>query len=207
MTGATEADLGWMTLKDEATKTFLLSAHRNLPEPLAKKMGQPLDDGLGPLVAMSAETLSIHGQPLQKFRISTLGKSAMVIPIKVKNEAIGLLTVVRKADRPFGESEHTLAEGIADYASISLINARLFRALAQNAETAQLGEKQKNQLLERMRQVIHSNLSTAVVPLNSVLNEQMGTLTPNQKQSLASTRNAINRLMAMVTQQETQPKP
>ena len=207
VTGATEADLGWMTLKDEATKTFLLSAHRNLPEPLAKKMGQPLDDGLGPLVAMSAETLSIHGQPLQKFRISTLGKSAMVIPIKVKNEAIGLLTVVRKADRPFGESEHTLAEGIADYASISLINARLFRALAQNAETAQLGEKQKNQLLERMRQVIHSNLSTAVVPLNSVLNEQMGTLTPNQKQSLASTRNAINRLMAMVTQQETQPKP
>ena len=207
ITGATEADLGWMTLKDETTKIFLLSAHRNLPEPLAKKIGQPFDDGLGPLVAMSAETLSIHGQPLQKFKIATLGKSAMVVPIKVKNEAIGLLTVVRKSDRAFGDSEHTLAEGISDYASISLLNARLFRALAQNVETAQLGERQMNQLLERMRQVMHSNLNTSLVPLDSVLTEKMGTLTPMQRQALLSTRNLINRLITMVTQQDTQPKP
>jgi DNA-binding response OmpR family regulator len=110
----TEADLGWLTLKDDKTKAFLLAAQRNLPEALAKKMGQPFDDGLSPLVAASVETLSIQGQALQQFKISALGKSAMVVPVKVKNEALGLLTVVRTSDRPFGESEHALSEGIAD---------------------------------------------------------------------------------------------
>jgi DNA-binding response OmpR family regulator len=206
VTTVTEADLAWLSLKDDKTRTFVLAAHRNLPAALAGKIGQPLDDGLGPLVAMSVETLAIHGQPLQKFKISALGKSAMVVPVKVKNEAIGLLTVVRKAEKPFGESEHTLAEAIADYASISMVNARLFRALAQNAETARQGENRKNELLLRMRQEINSSLTTALYPLELMLGEKMGAINSTQKKALETTRTAMQRIIALVSQQNTQPK-
>ena len=206
VTTVTEADLGWLTLKDEVSKVFLLAAQRNLPEVMAKKMAQPIDDGFSSLVARSAETLSAHGQDLQQFKISSLGKSAMVVPVKVKNEVIGLLTVVRKSEKPFGESEHTLAEGIADYASISLINARLFRALAQNAEAARQGEKQKNELLAHMRQEIQSNLAQALQPLGLLLADHVGPLTPTQKASLEKTQALIKRTTAMISQQGADSK-
>ncbi len=206
ITLVTEADFGWLTLKDDRSGTFVLAAHRNLPEVWARKIGQPLDDGLGQLVALSAETLSIHGQSLQKFKIAALGRSAMVVPVKVQNEAIGLLTVVRKSEKPFGESENTLSAAIADYASISMVNARLFRALAQNAESAQAGVKQKNALLQSISEETQSGLTTALYPLDLVLTEKMGPLTSEQKHALVTTQSAMKRLLSRVSQQNTSLK-
>src|SRR5512133_413770 len=81
ITAVTEADLGWLTVKDDKTRSFVLVAHRGLPEAWAKKLGQPLDDGLSSLVAMSAETLAINGDPLLKFKMSALGKAARMVPV------------------------------------------------------------------------------------------------------------------------------
>jgi DNA-binding response OmpR family regulator len=202
----TEADLGWLTLKDDKTKSFILVSHRGLPEAWAKKLGQPLDDGLSSLVAMSAETLAINGQPLQKFKISALGKSAMVVPIKVHRESIGLLTVVRKSERPFGDSEHTLSNAISDYASISMVNARLFRALAQNVDAAQSAAKQKNEMLQAIRQEVQAILTTALYPIDLMLGEKMGPLTAEQKQALGSAQTSLKKLVMQVNQQITQPR-
>ena len=207
VTTITEADLGWLTLKDEKTKTFVLVSQRGLPDAWAKRIGQPLDDGVSALVAMSAEPLSIHGQAMQKFKISSLGKAAMVIPIKVQHESIGLMTLVRKAEKPFAESEQTLAGAIADYASISLVNSRLFRALAHNVDAAQAGEKHKNETLQSLRREIQSTLQTAAYPLDLMLDEKMGPLTAEQKQALENTRSAIKRSIAMADPQNTQPQP
>jgi len=206
ITAVTEADLGWLTLKDDKTKSFILVSHRGLPEAWSKKLGQPLDDGLSSLVAMSAETLAINGQPMQKFKIAALGKAAMVVPVKVHNESIGLLTVVRKADRPFGASEHTLSSAIADYASISMVNARLFRALAQNVDAAQAAAKHKNDMLQIVRQEVQSTLTTALYPIDLILGEKMGSLTAEQKQALGSAQTALKKLVMHVNQQITQPK-
>lgn len=207
VTTVTEAEMGWLTLKDDKTKSFVLVSQRGLPDAWAKKIGQPLDDGVSSLVAMSAEPLSLHGQALQKFKIAALGKAVMVIPIKVQNEAIGLITLVRKNEKPFGESEQTLAGAIADYASISLVNARLFRALAHNVEAAQAGEKYKNETLQNLRRDIQSTLQTAAYPLDLLLDERMGPLTTEQKQALENTRAAIKRSIAIADPQNTQPKP
>jgi DNA-binding response OmpR family regulator len=198
VTTITEADLGWLTLKDEKTQAFLLVSQYNLPEAWAKKIGQRLDDGVGSLVAISAETLAIHGQALQKFKIAALGKAIMVVPVKVQNEAIGLLTLVRKAEKAFGESELTLAGTIADYASISLVNARLFRALAQSAEAAQAGEKHSNDGLQTLRKEIYSAMQTAAYPLDVVLSEKTGLLSPEQKHALESVQKSIMNVVSLV---------
>ena len=201
-----EADMGWLTLKDEKAKTFLLVAHRGLPDAWAKKIGQPLDDGISALVAMSAETLEIHGSPLAKFKVSALGKAAMVVPIKVQNEAIGLMTVVRKAEWAFSQGEQTILEAIADYASISLINARLFRALSQTAEAARAGEQRKAAELAQVQKEIQSTIQVIGYPIELLASGKMGSLNEQQAQAMETVHAGVKHLALLLNQQKTQPK-
>lgn len=194
------ADLGWLLLRDDRAKTFVLTAHRNLPEAWAKKMGQPLDDGISAIVALSGESLLIHGDPLQKFKVAALGRSAAVTPIKVRNEVIGLMIVVRKAQKAFGETEQTLLEVVADYASISLINERLFRAIEQNAEAARSGEKQQNELFQSLRKSVQKELDGILYPLGLILTGKTGPLNAEQRQALSSANAALQRLSEIVSE-------
>jgi hypothetical protein len=187
--------MGWLTLRDEKTRTFLLSAQRNLPEGWARKRNQPVDDGISSLVTLSAESLVMHGEPLQKFKIALLGRSAGVVPIKVQNEVIGLLIVVRKEDLEISREAQTLLEAVSDFASISLVNARLFRALEHAAESASDGEKQQNALLERIRHAASEEVHTALHPLNQLLAETPGKLNEAQKNCCAL-QEAMQRLAA-----------
>jgi two-component system, NtrC family, sensor kinase len=119
---------GSLSVTRTASRSFLpLSAA--CPMHGRKKMNMPMDDGVSALVALSGETLAMDGAPLLKFRIANLGRSVCVVPIKVHLEVIGMLVVVRKEERAFTKTEQTLLEAVADYASISLVNSRLFRAL------------------------------------------------------------------------------
>lgn len=189
-----EADMCWLMLRDEKSKSYLLRAQRNLPEAWAKKMNQPVDDGISSLVALSGESLLMNGLPLQKFKLAALGKSAGVIPIKIQNEVIGLLIVARKNDREFSRDAQTMLEAMADYASISLVNARLFRALEQAAENARAGEKYRHAALESMRAAIQGEVQAATYPLNLVLTEMPGALNDEQKKALESVQAALQRL-------------
>ena len=200
-----EADMGWLTLRDEKTRAFHLSAHLKLPEAWAKKMNQPLDDGMGGLVALSGETLAINGDPLKQFKMAQLGKSAVVVPIKAQNEVIGLLAMVRKADRPIEQSTQSLLEALADYASISLVNAQLFRALAQSADVAQKGEKRRYDRFEGLRREIQEQVQAAQYPLQMLLSDQMGSLTADQRKALNTIRIALERMSLLTSREATKP--
>ncbi|MGA7193073.1 MAG: response regulator [Anaerolineales bacterium] len=189
-----EAETSWLMIRDENTRAFLLTAHRNLPESWAKKINQPLDDGISSLVSVSAETLSIHGTPLEKFKVAALGKSAAVVPIKVQSEVIGLLIVVRKADREIDKVAQSLLEAVADYASISLVNARLFRVVQQNAEAARMNEKQRIAMLEALRESIREEMQVSMYPLEALLSGKPGVLTAEQEQALKTIQSSLQRL-------------
>lgn len=194
-----EADYGYLLLREEEKKVFLLSAHRGLPEAWAKKMGQPLDDGVSALVALSGETLAINGEPLKRFKVSALGQAAVVVPIKVQQEVIGLLVVVRKKDRAFERSMLTLLEAVADYASISLVNARLFRALQDAASHAQAGESLKREQLAEMRREVQAQLQPLFEPVDLLLAGKMGMLNQQQQEALKGVKAALLRLMQSAT--------
>jgi len=188
------ADIGWLMLREETSKVFLLTAYQNLPDGWAKKMNKPLDDGISSLVTISGETLLIHGKPLEKFKVAALGRSAAVVPIKVQNEVIGLLIVLRREERAFDRTDQTLLEAMADFASISLVNARLFRALEQTAESARTGERQQNALLESVREAVRDELKAATYPIELLLTEKAGSLQPRQREALQTAQAALRRL-------------
>jgi two-component system NtrC family sensor kinase len=189
-----EAETGWLMIRDENTRTFLLTAHRNLPESWAKKVNQPLDDGISSLVAVSAETLAIHGAPLEKFKVAVLGKSAAVVPIKVQSEVIGLLIVVRKAEREIEKVTQSLLEAIADYASISLINTRLFQVVEQNSEAARMNENYRVAMLESLRESIREEIQVSMYPLEALLSGKSGALTGGQEQALKTIQGSLQRV-------------
>lgn len=198
--------IAWLLVRDQESKTFLLAAQRGLPSTWAGKMNMPLDDGVSALVALSGETLAMEGDPLLRFRVANLGKSVCVVPIKIHLEVIGMLVVVRKEAKTFTKTEQTLLEAVADYASISLVNARLFRALNESANAAKKAQKRQNHILESIRSAVAEELRAAIYPVDLLLTEMPGTLTKDQKQALQTTRAALQRL-SRAAEKTTPPVP
>jgi DNA-binding response OmpR family regulator len=189
----TEADSGWLLLREEREKIFVLAAQRNLPKAVAGRINQPWDDGISSLVALSGETLSISGEPLMRFKVSQLGQSALVVPVKLKKEVVGLLVVVRKASTPFSPSNRTLLEAVADYASISLVNASLFRALEERAkslqqsvESALASERKKDEILDSLKNQLTQPLDNSIKTLDALLISENTRLNSTQKSVLRS---------------------
>jgi signal transduction histidine kinase/ActR/RegA family two-component response regulator len=194
----TQADLGWFLLRDDVDRPFIVVAESNLPPALGVRLNQPWDDGISSLVAMSGEPLSIHGEALKRFKISSLGTASLIVPIKVQKKVTGLLVMLRRQTNPFGLSEQHLLEALADYASISLANARLFntiegraRTLQQVAESSQVSEKIKNETLRAVKNELNRPVSTALAALQQLSKDPSLRLRPDQRQQLAIAQDTL----------------
>lgn len=199
-----DANVTWLLVRSDETKAFLLTAHHGLPEVWARKMNTPLDDGISGLVALSGESLSIAGEPLLKFRVANFGRAACAVPIKIQKEVIGMVVAVRKDMRPFEKIEETLLEAVADYASISLVNARLFRALNDSIQSTRESERRQNAVLENIRSAIVEDLKSATYPIDLLLTEMTGNLSEHQREALKTARAALQRL-SRATEKTTPP--
>jgi signal transduction histidine kinase len=164
----TQADLGWLMLRDDASKNFVVAAIHNLPASLAVEINKPWDDGISGLVAMSGESLSIYGEPIRRFKIASLGQSVLVVPIKVQRKVIGILVVMRSQSLPFKGTEQNLVEAVADYLSIYMVNVRLFKVVEDRArylqvmvDNAQTGEKVINGILQSVKKEIATPIKDA----------------------------------------------
>lgn len=177
----TRADIGWLLLMDERAKKFILAAFLNLPKSLAGNLGKPWDDGISSLPALSGEPFTIHGDAMRQFQVSSLGKSAMVAPVKIQNQVIALLVVLRKAPKEFSKSDQAMLAAVSDYASISLVNARLFRALDEKASNLQKEveqshgkEKFKDEVVQGVGKQLDPILAEANGYIEMVLDGDMG---------------------------------
>lgn len=197
----TQADMGWFLQRDEASKVYLLAGMRNLPASLPVHLNQPWDDGISSLVAMSGETLSLHGEPMKRFKIASLGQAALIVPVKVQKQVIGLLIMLRKAPTAFTESEQHLLEALADYASISLSNARMFKVIETRAqqhqalaESAQAGEKITNEVLRVVKKELRGPIETARSALERLVKDPTIRWAPNHRVDLSAVQDNLNQL-------------
>lgn len=201
----TEAYCGWLLIREERGKAFVLAAQRNLPKTIAARINQPWDDGISSLVALSGETLSIYGEPLARFKVSQLGQSALVVPVKLKKEVVGLLVVVRKVPQPFSPSNRTLLEAVADYASISLVNVSLFRALEDRArslqaaaEAAQASERMKDEAIKNIQDQVAPPLANAIKTIDTLLIGENSRMNAIQKGVLRSALEDLQNITAHI---------
>ncbi|HMN61607.1 MAG TPA: response regulator [Anaerolinea sp.] len=201
----TQADLGWFLMRDDPAKPFSLVAEKNLPASLGLRIGQAWDDGISKLVAMSGEALTLHGEPLKRFKIFVLGQSAMIAPIRVlqKNQraVIGLLAMMRRQPTAFAPSEQHLLEALADYASIGLVNANIIRSaeerargLQAQAESARVGERVNGEVLQALKNEMSPPLETAAAALAKLGKDPTARWRPDQRQLLSSIQDQLDSL-------------
>ncbi len=139
---ACEADLGWLMLMEEPTSegaqpTLVARAAKNMPAMTGLKLGSPWDDGVSTLLMQSGEALSLAGEPLARLRAGQAARAVAAAPIRAKDQVLGVLVVGRRVDHGFTERELALLSSVSDYASIALVNARLFRGLEARASRLQ----------------------------------------------------------------------
>ena len=201
----TQSDYGWLLIMNERTNEFILRAQVNLPKSLLANMDKPWDDGISSLVARSGESFSIFGESFEQFMISSLGKSALVVPVKIQRQTVALLVVMRKSAKEFNASDHAMLEAVSDYAAISLVNARLFRALDERAaklETAVEKSKGNEQVKEEIIQNISHELQTPVKAakeyVDQFVNEELGKLSKEQNKALEITQEKLERVEEIV---------
>jgi DNA-binding response OmpR family regulator/signal transduction histidine kinase len=200
-TRVTQADIGWFLMRDDPKKPYVLVSSSSLPASLGISVGMPWDDGISSLVAMSGEPLSIHGEPLKRFKIFTLGQAALIVPIKAQKQVIGLLVMMRKQATAFAQSEQHLLEALADYASISLVNAHLFRSVDERArsllslaESAQIGEKINNDILQAVKREFSGCVDKAASALSHLGKDPTARWRPEQRQLLATIQDQLDTL-------------
>jgi DNA-binding response OmpR family regulator len=198
----TEADTGWLLVRQDRSKNFTLAAARNLPKSIQGLLGQTWDDGISSLVGLSGEPLSLHGDPIKRFKVSGLGEAVLIVPIKVKSEVVGLLVVLRKTARPFGPGNQALLEAVADYASISMVNARLFRVLEERAQNLQQSVeathkdlRQRDEALGQLRKDLQSPLGSAAEIILNLLVGEDARLNATQKALLRSSHGKIQQAL------------
>ncbi len=201
----TDADYGWLLRRDEKSPNFILRAYHKLPKTFASKLHQPWDDGISSLVAMSGESLTIHGDALKRFKVSRIGQAALVVPVKVQKEVVALLVVIRKKSQPFTKSDQAMMEGVADYASISLVNVRLFQALDERAQSLQksieeskANEDLKEEILESVSHEMRSPLVAAKGEVDKFSAGDLGKLNKNQTKAITAIQEKLARVVEIV---------
>jgi signal transduction histidine kinase/DNA-binding response OmpR family regulator len=201
----TQAEYGWLLLREDRAKTFTLAAQRNLPPSAGVQLHQPWDDGISSLVALSGEPLSIYGEPIRRFKIASLGQSALIVPIKVQKQVVGLLVTLRKQPLPFTESEQHVLQAVADYASISLVNSHLFRAIEERARAQQLlaenalaADKISTEILQKAQQELQAPIEIAQLALNSLSKDPTARWSPAQRKQLFTIQEQLDALCAVM---------
>ncbi|MEA3350489.1 MAG: ATP-binding protein [Chloroflexota bacterium] len=203
---ATDADKGWLYLRKGNGKSLVLSACKNLPKSIVSKLNQSWSDGISSLVAVSGETLAIHGKPLERFKVAQLGKAALVVPVKARKEIVGVLVVVREKPKPFNAGNQSMLEAVADYAAVSLVNARLFKAIDRRArslqEIATASRESKNLKTDILRHVTHrlkAPLGVIDQRVRKIVDQDAGNLINEYKNALDDIQANLRRVNRVVT--------
>lgn len=201
----TQADYGWLLIMKERTNEFILRAQVNLPKSLLANMDKPWDDGISSLVARSGEPFSIFGDSFEQFMLSSLGKSALVVPVKIQRQTVALLVVMRKPAKEFSASDHAMLEAVSDYAAISLVNARLFRALDERAAQLQTdvdrskgSEQVKEEIIQNVRNELKKTMETAKEYIDLLVGDQGKNFSKEQKDALLITQQKLARVEEIV---------
>lgn len=126
----TQAQQGFIALRDSTNKQLYLRAVKNIDEEKVDTVRLPVSDLL-------IDTAFTTGRPVRRTRDAN-GKSLKVstgflvhslihVPIKYHGRPLGVLSVNNHTNmRNFSESDETLLSFLADYAAIAIINASSF---------------------------------------------------------------------------------
>jgi signal transduction histidine kinase/AmiR/NasT family two-component response regulator len=125
------ADGAWIAVFDIHKGKYILRACSNVAEDLQNKLNQPCEDSISSLVAISGTQISLHGEALKDINLSNSMQALLAVPIRWKDETVGILAVLRKSLDPFSTDQQALLDMLAEFTSLLIENARRYQILEQ----------------------------------------------------------------------------
>lgn len=124
LTGAEE---GSLLLIDENTGELYMRASRNFNEDFVSTFRLPVNDTLIGSVVQNGKVVVFDDNTPQKIKTSYLVHSLVYIPLKLKEQIIGVLGVDNRQKRMvFSQRDIGLLTTMAEYAVIAIENSRIF---------------------------------------------------------------------------------
>jgi two-component system NtrC family sensor kinase len=196
----TEGDVGWLMLLDEGgSNKLFLRATKNFPPLSGIKVNQPWDDGLSQLLTLSGEGITIMGEPLSKMNAGQIVKAAVATPIKAKEQVMGVMVAGSKAGKHFTDRDQAMLSAVADYASIALVNGRLFQELEARAKALQMSydELRRNSGNAEAATRLKS-MGQLTVSLDALMRGEVGPVSPKQAEVLRLIHDRLEQLRRSV---------
>ena len=124
LTGAEE---GSLLLIDEKTGELYMRAARNFNEDFVSTFRMPVNDSIIGSVVQNGKVVIFDDNTPQKIKTAYLVHSLIYIPLKLRDQIIGVLGVDNRHKRMvFSQKDVSLLTTMAEYAVIAIENARIF---------------------------------------------------------------------------------
>lgn len=147
----TQAEEGFLLLRDTEHDELYLRAAKNLGEQRAQSLRMPIDDTLAGQVVRTGKPVRLdmsRGGTTLKVKTGFLVRAILQVPLVLGDQVIGVLAVDnQQSDRPFSENDQYLLAALADYAAIAIENANLY-------EQSKLSEKRYRDLFDNAYDLI-----------------------------------------------------
>ena len=215
----TEAEEGFLMLYNQQTKELLLRAEKNLGDRKVAIRRVPVEKSLMGKILNGGKAVRTTYSTHQQLKLKTdfLVKSSLHVPLKAQDRLLGILSVdnVRKSQE-FSEADETLLVSLADYAAISLENARLYRESQNRAQQSLLQAHKQDEIQQLQTQQrdtlnkLQTTFLTAVgrelkTPTLAILKSlelladpQIGALNPQQEQFVTNIGQNVRHLQSIL---------
>ena len=140
------AEEGFLLLVDPEAKDLYLRAGKNLGEEHAQGLRLKVADSLAGQALKTRKPVRVSGKRTGRdFKVKTgyLVKSLLHVPLLLRGEAIGVLSVDNQlSEREFTADDEALLSSLADYAAISIENATLYEELRKNVDSLKRSQQE-----------------------------------------------------------------
>jgi DNA-binding response OmpR family regulator len=188
LTGAEE---GFLLLVDQETEELYMRAVQGLSQREARSFRIKVEDSLSGQVITTGKPFMVSSVENQKkFKIKTgyLVKSLVHVPLKLRNEVIGVLSVHnRVSSEAFTKNDLRTLTTLAGYAAVAIENAQLYQGMEEKAQ-------QLSQILDDQRRKTKENTDRVMQFVRGVeIHEQ------RLKQSREEAEQLAGELRAVIT--------
>lgn len=157
----THAEECLLLLREDNNDKLYLRALKKLGDSRPRKMRLEIYDSLAGQVVTSGRPILLNAPDAERYRAKTgpKAKALLYVPLCVQGEVIGVLAVSNRVRHiNFAPKDQTCLSMLADYASISITNARLYEAVNKHARQLEqaYAELQK---IDRHKEMFVQNIS------------------------------------------------
>jgi signal transduction histidine kinase/CheY-like chemotaxis protein len=127
-------------------------------------------------------------------------RSMVVVPLRREHEIMGALVVRRRAPGAFPDKTMELLQTLADQSAVAIVNARVYRELAEKTRQLEVASAHKSEFLASMSHELRTPLNAVIGFSDVLLDGLFGELNERQDEYLHDIRDAGRHLLELINE-------